>query len=320
MLSVLILLIAAGSQADTSWVGFKKIDDASNVPHAELAKASVFKVVSYNAVSERKFKIVKVRNEKKTTDRKTLDTDYRAIQIETCRRYKIENCPVSTRYSSSTIVFNSPSNIHACRHSFHNWMAMATKINEIPIKEIHFPVKIYDHNDKIIYNSAYSEPALEIKFLNTADRLNVVYDEVAISTSRPQFELYTGVTDYIALRSSQAILGASKLDIADPKTGRVFVYGYPGKTSYFGGVNKGDTPGNVLVATSGTMNEYNDTRKQLLADPPIGPGMSGGAILNADGKLVGIACAGDKDRTVGISTDEAELTEFWKKLEALPLD
>lgn len=315
--SVLLLIFNATAQ---DWKGFKKVEGNEELPHYEAVVSSVFKYTVFNATAESHFEIVDVQKQKQITDKKVLDTDPRALQIETCRRYQLSQCPVSKRSGTSTVVLSGGTKIHGCRHSFHNWLAMATKLNGLPISEIRVPILLRNYKDEVVYNSAYSPASYTTGFVNTSDRLNIVYDGTTIEKTHPRFAAFKSVTDYMTILFSEPIADSATFETAQPQLEPIYIYGYPQKTKYFGGTKKGDAPGDTLVASSGLVSEISAVQKLVSTNAVTGPGNSGSPVLNKNGQLVSLACGGDKTGSDGVILDESLLKSFWKQIESVPLD
>lgn len=314
----LAIAIFVGLGSLPEWQGFRKVEEGQ-VPFAKEMQASVFRILHVESNSESKFEIVNTEKQKATKSTKVLDTDKRAWQIETCRRYGLKKCPLGDTIMTGTAFFTDPTTMYTCRHNVHNWSTVASRANGIPIEKIAAPIILFDYKGKTIHNSSYSHPKMYLDLINKSQRLNEVVDWRKIRKTRPRYHSYHALSDTVRAKFSKPMVDVPTLPIGEPEGERVFAFGYPVKTKFFGGVKKGDAAGRTLVATSGTFT-FSTLLKTIFSKAYSYGGSSGGPMLNERGELVAVMCHGGKDNASGLTVKENDLQWVWKTLELVPLD
>ena len=109
---------------------------------------------------------------KPVTDKHRLNTDLFALQIETCRRQHLTQCPVFVTEDQGTAWTTDGTDLYTCRHIVHNWITEAAQQNHIAIEGVAPALLIKDANGKILYNSATAQNLLRFKVISTDNRIN----------------------------------------------------------------------------------------------------------------------------------------------------
>jgi hypothetical protein len=306
---------------EAQWQGFKDVEK-TGFEFAPLVQAVTYKTISFGmgAKKQSEYKILNTDKQKITKNKTKLDTDYFALQIETCRRQNLKKCPVLTNKSvQATSIIEDGKILHSCRHPYHNWLFVASNANSMDIKDLTPPLLILNNKNEVVYNSAYSPEELKISLINESPRLNVFYGPLELK-KRPRFHGYTNVTDYMVMEFSSPIVEPRAIPKAEFAAINFYVSGYPLKTNFYGGVKNGDAPGNVLVMTSGTMIEPQPHRNDYKITNVSSGGMSGGIALNKNGEMLGISCSGDTESSVITNIDPTKVVNIWSYFEGFEID
>lgn len=290
LLLISLTTSVAVSQAQSQWEGYRRTETL-DIPIKEQILAATVQIFHTSGINsqEKDFKIVTTNKQKKVTDVTKLDNpNSTAFQVETCRRQNLIKCPISKMYASSTAFIQSGNRIHACRHSFHNWFAMATKANDLNLKAIYPPMILKNYKGEVIYNSAYSPQELSTEFINENSNLNRL---LYASELKGDTEKYFAMSEYISFSLNSEITDPSTNQFTSItkliETDSVYVSGYPGQRNTFNDVTK-DPPGNTLVTSIGSIVKD----KTLYAEVTnfTSNGNSGGPAFNQNGELIGMFC------------------------------
>jgi predicted transglutaminase-like cysteine proteinase len=295
------------------WVGYKLTEQIDSPLKEKILSTTYQMYHPYSQKNTRNdFRKVETKKFKKITSEATLNSDIEAFQIETCRRQKIKKCPVTKQWGSSTTFIESGTRVHTCRHSFNNWLALATEWNpELKLRQIYPPVIMLNHKREVVFNSAFSKARLSISIINEEPVINKIYAENKLFGDR---DAYSDVSDYIQFESSRPLAPAYDYPPASYyEPGETFyLSGYPGKTNLYGGIETGDAPGNQLVTNIGRYKWKNLFFTHITNTGAFGN--SGGSVLRQDGNLVGIFCSGEFQNSSAhaIKTEE-EFLRIWQK-------
>lgn len=209
----------------------------------------------------------------------------------------------------------------------HNWITIAAKENSLGIDKISPPMELLDHEGKLIYSSAGAgNNIFRISMINMDERLNFILK--AVPNVENRIEAFFAFSEYASLTSPVDLIQnyAAPISVHAAKDDIIYISGYPGKTTVFGSIKKGDTPGDKLVSSSGRIIGLSD-QQQLIASWALATsGMSGGMVNNSKGEIIGIACNGNKgDRvyddmaSTSIMLDTKAIKLFWQFMLNTPL-
>lgn len=345
LLSLILTISVAISVPTTTWAqtpkekweAYRFIEHIRefNLPFQEFAEKAVLdlETIGVTKTPGEKFEIIDVETVPRETQNKVLSSikNYIPFQIETCRKQGLRFCPV-LKYSNSSTMFFNKGKFYTCRHSFHNWLAIASKANgDRPVDTISPPIilrLVKEGKLKILYNSAYEGKAqLNFSFINADSRLNVQTH----GTTYPNIEIKKIIqdVDFVQMEISEPI-NVEDFNLTERKGPKnsykigeeTYLLGYPGKTNYFkDGV--GDAPGFQLMASSG------------LTLPPLFPeeyntsnfgstGMSGGVVVTANSEILGLHCTGYNEENAtqhpervtshAFPLDVQFIADFWRTL------
>ncbi len=309
LLCVAILNLALSSAAlaqapQENWEGYRTVPDAQ-LPRSlqTFARTAIFQMISVGAtvVANDTFEIVIVNANTPVTNART---NYRSLQIETCRKQNLIRCPVTVNARADTIFLNN-GKYYSCRHLFHNWLQRASAENNRAVKDLIVPAMIVDANYKVVYNSAYS-PSLTFDFLQTNPAANVPHSNSGYdSPERRLFKLF----DIVSMTTSQQFGVDAKLaetsDVKSDiqKTDAVYLLGYPDKTQQFiNGV--GDAPGNQVMVSHGIVDHsYTGPETTFMTSAFNTGGISGGPVVTENGLILGIHCTREAPLDSGMHPD-----------------
>jgi hypothetical protein len=328
ILPLTILLLSVTASANETWVGYKPIEKVS-APHKDVAINSVLEMTTVTLLSSKpnEYELVETATTKKTTNQKKLNSDFRTLQIETCRNQGLQLCPVFKYSFSGTAFVNNGSEIYTCRHMVHNWMMIAAKENNVAIEKLNPPMWLKDNKKNIVYNSATAKDLLNVT-LNSDPRLNFVLREFTTPRENKEDLLYYQ-SEFVMMKSGIDLVPALSISIgnvANQTPGQqVYFTGFPAKTTYFGSNSRGDTPGKIMVSSTGKLVAVSTSLQLFLSDNLGSGGMSGGMVTDDAGQLIGIFCKSEDitDPKVLLSTsvilDPLAQLKLWEHLKSLPL-
>jgi hypothetical protein len=310
-----ILSSAHATTPAERWEGYRSADSPEvqslGLPFQGFMENAVLEMetVGVTRTAGERFEVVTVSNEPTVIDNDILSTDLRLMQIETCRKQDLELCPVLSYSNRGTVFFNRRRFV-TCRHGFHNWLSLASQLNgNRSVRQISPPMILRDARGEVLYNSAHymenatvqqpeEKPQMALSTINNDSRLNYqTYDTTVVAQS-----------DYVEMTlSGDPILhdyAVSERTFADRNLRRdeeTFLAGYPLRTDNFAN-GLGDAPGHKLVVSNGRAND--PMSGFLQTSNYASPGMSGGAVLAANGELAGVHCRGNAN------TDPAVVRSF----------
>jgi hypothetical protein len=327
ILALFTMLASLHASANETWAGYKPIEKVS-APYKAVAMASVIKIYSVTLKDNESnnYEIVDTESTKKITNRKKLATDLRTLQIETCRNQGLKRCPVFKNTFNGTGFINNGASIYTCRHMVHNWVTVAAKENGLTVDQISPAVRFEDYSGKIIYNSATSEDLIAISAINPDTRLNFVLKHEQGFTGTPLDILYMQ-SEFLEFKSPTDLIKSQSLSIVKniQKNTEVYFTGYPLKTTMFGG-KSGDTPGNIMVSSTGLIANTSADFQLFIADAVVTGGMSGGMATTESGEVLGIACSSNNDgtdpneiRSSAVILNREDQFNLWNRLASKPL-
>ena len=295
------------------WVGYKLTEEVE-LPIKKQILETTFQIFHpYSAETKRSdYKILETKKQKRVKSKDKLDSDLRSLQIETCRKQKLKKCPVTEIPASSTVFVQNGSTVHSCRHSFHNWLALATELNPGRSLDDVTPAMIMvNYKGEVVYNSAYSPTTLRTTIINKNKELNGVDTEIYLNEKR---KTYFNISDYVQFEASSPLAPSYpyRQSYAFEDDDVYYMSGYPGATTAYKDTLKGDTVGDRLVTNTGRLKEkrlfYIDTTNTAM------PGNSGGPVIDIDGGLIGIICSGEylKSSVYKIQTT-SDYARMWEK-------
>jgi hypothetical protein len=314
--------------AQTSWQGYQSIELLAAEKVKTKAPELIIQIKSVEVLDKSRdsYDVVNTDSQIVVIDRNTLDTDRVALQIETCRNQGLKRCPIFHINSDASAVVGDLNKIYTCRHVIHNWITVAAKENSISIDDISPPVVMLDSKNNVIFNSAYKNGgSLSIRAINTDSRL-LRYRPRKTDPQESKIEFFMELSEFVALEAPLSIDKPANLTINTRivKGDRLYNVGYPVKTSIYGGVSKGDAPGGRLVASAGKVVEFSHVQGVILSTAFSSGGISGGAMMNENGDVVGLNCAevyesvlGEKSR--GVFLDVNGHRALWRLVKAEPL-
>lgn len=309
LLLTLAFSVASSAFAQTpkeKWEGYRAVEDLRelNLPFQEFAENAVFllETVGSTKTPGEKIEIVETEKYPKITDKKTLVNDIVALQIETCRKQNLAYCPLFKYSTLGTMFFNNGV-YRTCRHGFHNWISLAAEANARSSTDIIPPIILRIANNekpgkfKILYNSSYENSKLfRFSFINPDPRLNFQFHFSGYPTqnhvaffSKSDFAELTLEDMRISEDYSLETLEENSSSLT--KDTEVFAIGFPAKTNLFAN-SRGDTPGLQLMASNGFVIKT-VLEKGIFESSNFGSkGISGGPVVTANGKIVGMLCMG----------------------------
>jgi hypothetical protein len=314
--------------AQETWVGYKPIEKVQ-APHKDVAMAAVMQIQTVTLLEKDKdnYEVVDTDGTKKVTDPAKLNADLRTLQIETCRNQGLKKCPVfKTKYSGTGFI-NNGRNFYTCRHMVHNWAVIAARENGITVDQISPPIRLLNNNKNIVYNSAEAQTLMKFDAINTDTRLDYVLKDNS-DPKNNKLDLVYALSEFVALVAASDLIPARAAAISLPLTkgDQVYLSGFPLKTSIFGGNRKGDTPGDIMVSSTGVVTGLSTLQEVFLSSAVATHGMSGGLVTKATGDMVGIVCSGPEDEsdTSNISSRSTFLDpqgheKLWDTLEQTPI-
>jgi hypothetical protein len=328
-----ITVLAHNSHAQQDWLGFRRVSEL-NYQFKAYAENSIVQLVNLGASPAADAVPIKVIDVDATpvTNRALLQApasvrDYplssESIQIETCRKQGIKMCPIMGTVTNSTGFFDNGKIMYTCRHSYHNWFVHVLERNpHLTIDKLSPPILIYNKDGALLYNSATvsGENMLSLTFVNPASQLMRLRDNgSAIHGSAEQrLEQTSDIVEFtsranIVLPQPVTFVTTVAVD-ADVHT---YTPGYPGRTSMFGST---DARGFELVTSQGWLGLMSIVDWSVGTSNAIDSGGSGSPILDEQGRVYGIACAGtpsqnsDESDTIGVIINKPGLVDSWKFL------
>jgi hypothetical protein len=295
-------MLAQAASSQELWSDFLEVDSEEfkgyEFNFESFAKNSIYLIDTVSLKSAHDFRVIEVSKNPRPseTSERYVDVDIVAFQVETCRKQQIERCPVFFSSSTGTAFYNSE-NFYTCRHNVHNWMALASELNDRPIDTISPPLLFRNRHGNVVYNSAQpGHHLLEVAFMERRSEFNDFYG------SGPDTELTTRLfseIDYLEFSMDSFQLTAftdyKRPVVPDPiewlyPSMPVVAVGFPGATSFFDG-GEGDTSGRSLVASFGYINAVYPPYGTYIRTTALGaPGLSGGPLLTKDGAIIGPIC------------------------------
>jgi hypothetical protein len=298
ILPLFTLFLSSNAFAQETWQGYLPIEKVS-APHKELAMSSVVQIRTAGLLpkDKDKYEVVEVSKTKIVTKKSVLDYNLRAFQIETCRGQGLKKCPVFKTSDVGTGLINNGHDLYTCRHVMHNWITIAADLNSLDIQQISPPMLILDYKKNVLYNSAYKDQDLiNIDSINTDRRLNIFIKPQADYSNK--VEILYALSEFVVLKSSIDLIApvvaptSHNFSINE----QVYFTGYPGATTAFGKNSKLNTPGDILVSSTGTIYEISDSKKLFSSHAFTNPGMSGGIVTNSKGEVIGLICTADYEK------------------------
>lgn len=321
------------------WTGFRPVDDIStfDLPFEEFFKNAVLEIYTIGLTDDpsQHPRIVDILTLEPVTDPKALATDPIAWQVETCRNQGLRFCPVLGNDARGTAFVLGGDTLYTCRHLMQNWLVWASQANDnIELSQLSPPLKILDRDKHVVYDSALAQRGAMLRFslINDDPRLAFEYREENPFLTKQKKASFRRA-DIVGLKSPVALapsftphwLPGLRTLLAGQS---VYYAGYPGKTDFYRG-GKGDTPGGVLVTSSGVALATSDADNALLSTAPTNTGGSGGPVVAENGDLIGLACSASnvsvngglaEVRSITFYLNQQRLAELWRTMEYPPLD
>lgn len=314
---------AHGELPKEKWEGYKPV--AETDLHENLkrfAEESAFYMQSVGAINDpRKEDLseqIKIVDSSKPDLNAISNFDPKIVkfQLETCRKQALSKCPIS-RYSSQGTAFFNNGALSTCRHGMHNWIVLAAQENNMKVEEISPPIILKSANEAgklvTIYNSSLEGFELfAFQLINKDERLNFMHHD----SEYPSFlhSVAFANADYVELKlaTGNESFHDENIDVlqsrALPKDlvgTEVFSIGYPMKISGLPGNIQG-APGKTIMATHGYVLDNNVLPiLQIVASNFGTGGMSGGPVITADGKIIGVQCSSVGEAEAGTNPQNA---------------
>lgn len=319
-----ILAPFASSQGAETWTGYKPTVQVQS-PFKAVATSSVMQLqtvaLTEQAVRNHEQIVFIDINKARQFTAEELATSNAALQIETCRRQNITQCPLLNAGYVGSGIINNGNELYTCRHMVQDWTSLAARKNNLDVNQISPPLRILDINKKIVYNSATSAQLLKFSLINADKRLLFPINSTT-DTSMGDTGNLISLSDVVQLKSLQNLIPAQPLTLATaPKEGDLlYNSGFPGPTNFFNGA-AGDTDGSTMVSSSGEVLLTVPEQMRMITSNFASAGISGGIVTKEDGSFVAMVCADALDArdnspvSISYFLDSTGLQNLWKSLE-----
>jgi hypothetical protein len=316
--------------AGETWRGFKSLKSAPLPAKIDkgLLRRTVFQIETYGSAAE-KAEIVDIakagRNPLKGK-RYGTPAFSRAVQLASCIRQKIRNCPVLEQVVGTAFAVDNGSTMVTARHVMSAWALAAVKANPgLKFGDVVQPFLLFNPQRKLIYNSASAKQRPKLAFWNR----NPIPDQFVDNEDTPQNRLYSQ-SDYLEFSFDKPVferaLKRSDVDIENAVSS-VYALGYPYLEGFYEINEKEDFAGKLPRSYSLTVSggRYQGRFHALYAMNAYAfNGMSGGPVLDSHGDVLGVfvsvldarfAKRGVFERSFFVRSDKKLLAETW----ALPM-
>jgi hypothetical protein len=320
------------------WTGFRPVQDVAQLglPFGDFFRDAVFEIYTIGLVdsASQRPNIIDTNAVPPVTDPKVLAVNPIAWQVETCRNQGLRYCPVLGNDARGTAFVLAGDMLYTCRHLMQNWLVWASQANgNIALSKLSPPMRILDRSKNVVYDSAMAprDAMLRFALINDDPRLAFEYREGDPALTKQKKASFRRA-DVVGLKSSKPLApGFTPRTLPGLRTllagQSVYYAGYPGKTDYYRS-GPGDTPGGILVASSGVALATSDTDNALLSTAPTYVGGSGGPLVTENGDLIGLACSASNlainggladVRSITTYLSDSRLAELWRTMDYPPL-
>ena len=327
----------SGRAFEKKWKGYKPASKINDAIVKQWSK-NIFRFYSFGQRKPgEKPWIIDLQDKRKTVKGSGKVAGWmREWQLATCRRQKLNKCPVFSEVSAGTAFKLGQDTYYTCRHNMGTWVTWASELNGRPQSEIAPPLKItvetFGKLSRFLYDSAApGKQKFTIKLFDPDPNLKMDIDKQNPMTYSEEnyIQRATDVLVFGLTGNAQKMETADQVHFADLKPGEgVFQFGYPGEIKLFPKTG-GNSDGKRLYVSHGTIlgdTEYYGDRGRMAAFNTFGfPGNSGGPVVSEAGKLVGMVCyAGVRERNLEDSvsfvttSDLALIRQWWDELPPAP--
>lgn len=316
--AIFTLLVPFYALADLpAWDGYKPVEEIQ-APFQRVVMSAVMHIETIALtdadIRSNAYKIINTDDAQKVTDKKTLDTDYMALQIETCRNQKLVKCPIFNKKSTGSGFVNNGKILYTCRHIINNWTVAAARANGLPsIASVSPAIRIKNAEGAVIYNSANTRNFLKFGSHNSDNRLFQLFvnefDEAL--DPKPLYQLFT-ISEFVELRTDTEITQPLSLKVARIEENTpIFMSGFPIDANI------------TLSSSSGKVTSILEVQGLIAATNLSTSGISGGMLTTSEGNVAGIVCKennpGEKNYS-STTVDKQRLQKTWDELKTQPIN
>lgn len=282
-----------------------------NISFFDTINAAVNYVLAPQIVDEDaingKYIVVKTDSAKYDERKFGQNKDIFDLQIRTCKQQKLENCPIFPRRAHGAALIMNGTDIYTCRHVVNNWSSAAAAQNGKYYSQITPAMIIISNDGNEIYNSGSGSVKMKVTVANDDSRLRVTLPRSYVDMPDAMKKLLA-FSDFEQLKTDTPITKEVKLDSADPVDGmKVLGFGYP--------------DGDVLSYAEGQVVDVFSDWNTLRTSYPVVGGMSGGAVVDLTGKVVGVNCFSEVGNTSVVKTlDVQNYPAIFRALQDLKIE
>lgn len=299
---VVFLLFLIGLQlspasAQDAWEGLRKIEDIE-VPFQKAVMDSVVRF--YGPYSKKdpslEPEVVQTSKAPRNLDAGYLIANLRQLQIETCRKQKLDKCPIFESFTGGTGFFQNGTIFRTCRHNFHNWIYWAAKLNNKKPMEISPPMILIDRKNQSVYIQPLAKKKNVLRFSFLADGEYDMPFDPRLSYAKPSKLVMNRLRlgDFAEMKSDGPIVKTHEFKIGKLKQNidgkDIYLFGYPPKLSKIGN-DEINTDGISLYGTVGRYKKVNPLTNGIETTNFSYLGMSGSPAFTGNGELIGITCS-----------------------------